>query len=156
MQPSDYSDTGFTLTRSFEGLRLKAYQDCAGIWTIGYGHTGPDVHPGQSITEAQAEALLHADLTTAIQCVRRAVQVELTQEQFDALVDFCFNAGRGNFESSTLLRFINQNDFTNAAEQFGLWVHAAGNVVPGLVRRRAAEVGLFLGRGFDPTRLVSV
>lgn len=143
MNEFDYSSAGMALTRSFEGLRLEAYQDSGGIWTIGYGHTGPEVRSGQCITELEAEALLHADLATSVECVQRAVTVALAQNQFDALVDFCFNAGRGNFLRSTLLRCVNRGDFASAAEQFGLWVHAGGEVIPGLVRRRAAESRLF-------------
>jgi lysozyme len=149
MNELDYSSTGFALTRSFEGLRLAAYQDSAGVWTIGYGHTGPEVHAGQRITEQEAEGLLRADLAAAVECVRHALKVELTQSQFDALVDFCFNVGRGNFLGSSLLRFANAAEMESATQQFGLWVHAGGRVLPGLVRRRAAEAALFAGRGFD-------
>ncbi len=145
MNEFDYSNTGLALTRSFEGLRLKAYQDSAGVWTIGYGHTGPEVHHGQCITEMEAEALLRSDLASAVRAVRKGVQVSLAQHQFDALVDFCFNAGRGSFLGSSLLRYINRGEFESAVVQFGLWVHAGGKVVPGLVRRRAAEAALFSG-----------
>ena len=138
-----YSDKGLALTKSFEGLRLTAYQDVAGVWTVGYGHTGPAILDGMTINEADAEMLLRADLTDAVACVNRAVRVEITQNQFDALVDFCFNAGRGNFLKSTLLRKVNLEDFAGATVQFGLWVHAGGEVVPGLVRRRKAEAALF-------------
>ncbi len=140
-----YSDKGIELTKTFEGLRLVAYQDVAGVWTVGYGHTGPAILEGMAISEADAEVLLRADLAAAIACVNHAVQVEITQNQFDALVDFCFNAGRGNFLQSTLLRKVNLEDFAGAAVQFGLWVHAGGDVVPGLVRRRKAEAALFAG-----------
>jgi lysozyme len=155
MNEYEYSSTGFALTRSFEGLRLQAYQDSAGIWTIGYGHTGPEVHRGQCISEPEAEELLRADLATAVQCVRRAVHVALAQYQFDALVDFCYNAGRGSLLGSSLLRYVNQGEFDSAVVQFGLWVHAGGKVVQGLVRRRAAEAALFSGHGFpaDETTL---
>jgi len=146
MQTFTYSDAGLALTKSFEGLRLTAYQDCVGIWSIGYGHTGPDVHAGQTITELEAEALLRTDLAAAVACVNRAVTAAITQPQFDALVDFCFNAGRGNFLGSTLLRHINEGDPNAAVAQFGLWVHAGGEVVPGLVRRRQAEAALFSGK----------
>lgn len=146
MNEYEYSSTGLALTRSFEGLRLEAYQDSAGIWTIGYGHTGPEVHRGQCISEQEAEALLRADLGAAVQCVRKATRVDLAQHQFDALVDFCYNAGRGSFLESTLLRCVNQGEFESAVAQFGLWVHAGGKVVPGLVRRRAAEAALFSGQ----------
>jgi lysozyme len=138
-----YSDSGLKLTKGFEGLRLHAYQDLADIWTIGYGHTGPEVVPGMTITESEAEALLLADLADAVRCVNRVVTAPITQPQFDALVDFCFNAGRGSFLNSTLLRQVNLGDTQAAAAQFALWVHADGKVVPGLVRRRSAEAQLF-------------
>jgi len=143
-----YSSTGLALTRSFEGLRLEAYQDCAGVWTIGYGHTGPEVHHGQCISEVEAEALLRTDLARAVRAVQKAVAAELSQHQFDALVDFCYNVGRGSFLGSSLLRYVNSGEFYSAAVQFGLWVHAGGKVVPGLVRRRTAEAALFSGHGF--------
>ncbi len=142
-----YSDKGLALTKSFEGLRLTAYQDVAGVWTVGYGHTGPAILDGMTISEADAEALLRADLADAITCVNRAVRVEITQNQFDALVDFCFNAGRGNFLQSMLLRKVNLEDFAGAVVQFGFWVHAGEKVVPGLVRRRKAEAALFVEDG---------
>ena len=144
MNDFKYSDAGMALTKSFEGLRLTAYQDVAGIWTIGYGHVGPAILAGMTIGEADAEALLRADLAEAVTCVNRAVRVTITQNQFDAMVDFCFNAGRGNFLQSTLLRKVNLKDFAGAAVQFGLWVHAGGEVVSGLVRRRKAEAVLFM------------
>lgn len=155
MSEYEYSSTGFALTRSFEGLRLEAYRDSAGVWTIGYGHTGPEVHRGQCISEIEAEELLRADLSSAVQNVRRALRVNLAQHQFDALVDFCFNVGCGSFRGSSLLRDVNQSNFDTAAVQFGLWVHAGGKVVQGLVRRRAAETALFSGHGFpaDETAL---
>jgi len=148
MNDYEYSSTGLALTRSFEGLRLEAYQDSGGIWTVGYGHTGPEVHAGLRISEEQAVALLRDDLASAVRCVRRAVKVPLNQWQFDALVDFCFNAGPGNLLSSTLLHLVNRGEFEGATGQFGLWVHAGGRVIPGLVRRRAAEAALFAGHGF--------
>jgi lysozyme len=143
MQQFTYSDKGLALTKSFEGLRLAAYQDCAGVFTIGYGHTGPALYKGMAINEADAEVLLRADLAEAVACVNRAVPATISQNQFDAMVDFCFNAGRGNFLQSTLLRKVNLRDFAGAATQFGLWVHAGGEVVPGLVRRRKAEAEMF-------------
>jgi lysozyme len=141
MQQFNYSDKGLALTKSFEGLHLTAYQDCAGIWTIGYGHTGPTVSAGQTITIT--EAFLRADLADAIACVNHAVQSVISQNQFDAMVDFCFNAGRGNFLQSTLLRKVNREDFPGAAAQFALWIHAGGEIMAGLVRRRKAEADLF-------------
>ncbi len=143
MNEKQYSAAGMALTKSFEGLRLAAYQDSGGVWTVGFGHTGPDVHARLQITEGEAETLLRADLADSVACVNRLVTSTVTQGQFDALVDFCFNAGRGSLEHSTLLRCVNAHDVAGAAEQFGLWVHAGGKVVEGLVRRRAAETAMF-------------
>ncbi len=142
-----YSDTGLALTKQFEGLRLGAYQDCAGVWTVGYGHTGRDVQPGRHVSEFEAEVLLRVDLRDAVLCVNRYAEVPLAQHQFDALVDFCYNAGRGNFMRSSLLGKVNLQDFEGAAVQFGLWVNVDQQPVPGLVRRRAAEAAMFRGQG---------
>ena len=145
-QEFKYSDAGLNLTKAFEGLRLEAYQDAGGIWTIGYGHTGRDVKPGRKVTEFEAEVLLRADLRDAIACVNRCVEVALEQHEFDALVDFCYNVGRGNFERSSLLAKVNLEDFEGAAAQFGMWVNVDMKPVPGLVRRRAAEAAMFRGQ----------
>ncbi|MFZ0312971.1 MAG: lysozyme [Candidatus Korobacteraceae bacterium] len=138
-----YSSTGLALTEEFEGLRLTAYQDSVGVWTIGYGHTGSDVQPGLTITQEQAGALLLQDVAGAVAAVNRLVTVPLTQNQFDALVDFTFNLGQGNLASSTLLRELNAGNTAGAAAQFLVWVYAGGVKLPGLVKRRQAEAALF-------------
>jgi len=138
-----YSSTGLALTEHFEGLRLTAYQDSVGVWTIGYGHTGSDVRPGLTITQEQASALLQQDVAGAVAAVNRLVTVTLTQNQFDALVDFTFNEGQGNLASSTLLRELNAGNTAGAAAQFLVWVYAGGVQLPGLVKRRQAEAALF-------------
>jgi len=138
-----YSRKGLALTEQFEGCRLSAYQDQVGVWTIGYGHTGPDVKPGINITNTQAEALLAQDVKRAESCVNNLVSVQLTQQEFDALVDFIFNLGTGAFSSSTMLRELNAGDFTGAAAQFDKWDRAGGAVIAGLLRRRQAEADLF-------------
>lgn len=138
-----YSAKGLELTEQFEGCRLIAYQDQVGVWTIGYGHTGSDVTPGLIITQAQAQDLLARDVSSATACVNNSVLVKLTQEEFDALVDFVFNVGAGAFKGSRLLRDLNAGDFAGAAAQFELWDHAGGVVNPGLLRRRQAEAALF-------------
>ncbi len=137
------SEDGIAMVKRFEGLRLTTYQDCAGIPTIGYGHTGPDVHAGLVISEHEADVLLRADLQSAEAAVCRAVYAELTQGQFDALVDFCFNLGERRLLSSTLLHYVNSGNRNGAAAQFGMWVHAGGKVQPGLVSRRQAESKMF-------------
>jgi lysozyme len=140
-----YSDAGLSLTKRYEGLRLKAYQDSGGIWTVGYGHTGPDVRAGREVTALEAEALLRADLRSAIDCVNAAVKVPLAQNHFDALVDFTYNAGRGSFLRSALLQRLNKGDLAGADDQFALWIHVNGQPSRGLQRRRAAESAMFRG-----------
>lgn len=130
------------LVKHFEGLYLNAYLCPAGVPTIGYGHT-EGVKLGQTITAAQAEAFLSADLTDAARQVDKLVKVPLTANQRGALASFVFNLGAGSLASSTLLKLLNAKDYAGAAAQFDQWVHAAGKVLPGLVKRRAAERELF-------------
>ncbi len=143
MNSFTYSDQGLALTKEFEGLQLKAYQDQGGVWTIGYGHTGPNVHGGLVLTSDQADQLLESDVAASVTAVNRAVTVELEQYQFDALVDFVFNLGATSLLTSTLLKRVNAGDFNNAAPQFLLWDHCKGQVIPGLLRRRQAEMSMF-------------
>jgi lysozyme len=145
------SKNGVSLTESFEGVRLTAYQDQVGVWTIGYGHTGPGVCAGLTITQDQANELLAQDVATAASNVNRLVTIPLTQDEFDALVDFTFNVGTSNFASSTLLRDLNSSNFADAATQFERWDHAGGLVVAGLLRRRQAETTLFVA-GMAPAQ----
>jgi lysozyme len=133
-----YSKTGQALTAQFEGCRLTAYQDVKGVWTIGYGHT-LGVYEGETCTQDQALAWLAQDMGWACAVVKRLVQVPLLQGEFDALVDFVFNAGSGNFASSTMLKLLNAGDFGGAAAQFERWDQSGGQVVAGLLRRRQAE-----------------
>lgn len=134
---------GLALIKNFEGCRLQSYQDSAGVWTIGWGHTGPEVGPNMTITQAQADAYLAGDLAKFEACVGDMVEVNLTPNQFAALVSFAYNLGCGALHGSTLLRKVNAEDFAGAQQQFGNWVYAGGQVLEGLVRRRAAEAALF-------------
>lgn len=134
-----YSLKGLRLTEGFEGARLRAYQDSKGVWTIGYGHTGHDVYEGLVWTQAQAEAALAIDEAWAESVVQARVKVPLTQNEFDALVDFVFNAGSGNFTASTMLRLLNAGDYHGAAGEFVKWDKCGGVVLAGLLRRRQAE-----------------
>jgi lysozyme len=139
-----YSLTGEHLTEQFESCQLTAYQDVNGVWTIGWGHTGPEVVEGLTWTQEEADAALMFDVQMAADCVNQAViNIQLTQDEFDALVDFVFNLGCEAFENSTMLKDLNQGNFAAAAEQFDLWDHAGGKVVAGLLRRRQAEAQLF-------------
>lgn len=138
-----YSDAGYALTKEFEACRLAAYKDQGGIWTIGYGHTWPEVKDGLIITQAQADDLLEADIASAVGCVRRLVKSAIHQNQFDALVDFTFNLGCSSVAGSTLLRYVNEGRFEEAGVEFLRWDHVHGAVVKGLARRRQAEADLF-------------
>lgn len=139
------SPQGLALIQKFEGLRLSAYKDAVGIWTIGYGHTGPDVSPGMTITKEQALDLLRKDVARFETCVRENVKVPITQNQFDALVSLCFNIGCTAFANSTLVRLLNQKDYVSAAAEFAKWHKAKGRALEGLLRRRVDEMRLFLG-----------
>lgn len=140
------NEAGLELVKVYEGLRLKAYQDSVGVWTIGYGST-KGVKPGDVITDEQAEALLRRDLAEAEAAVTRLVKHDLTDNQFAALVSFVFNLGSGNFSMSTLLKKINSGDMAGAAKEFKRWNRAGKKVLAGLVRRRDAEAALFQDSG---------
>ena len=103
--------------KKFESCRLTAYQDAAGVWTIGYGHTG-SVYAGMQISQEQAGDLLKADLKRFEAAVNRYVTGALTQGRFDALVSFTFNVGEGALKKSTLLKKMNAGDMDGAAREF--------------------------------------
>lgn len=142
------NQAGIDLIKSCEGCVLKAYPDPgtgAAPWTIGYGHTGPEVMPGNTVTQEQAEELLKADLERFEKTVIDATAtIQISDNQFAALVSFTYNCGPGNFLKSGLLRKTLAADFTGAAEEFPKWNKAAGKVLPGLVKRREAEKELYL------------
>ncbi len=139
---------GRRIIKSCESLRLRAYRCPAGKWTIGWGDTGPDVHPGLSITGEEAEARFDHRLATEFEPgVVRLLDVPVTGNQFSALVSFAYNTGLPAFAGSTLLRKLNAGDFVGAANEFGRWTRSGGRVLPGLVARRAAERELFLTPG---------
>jgi lysozyme len=138
------SAEGLELIKRFEGFRSRLYIDVAGFPTIGYGHrvVPPEAFPG-GVSQPRAANLLAADVSAAELAVGRLVKVALTQGQFDALVDFCFNLGAGRLQSSTLLRCLNGGRYDAAAEQLLLWDLAGGEVNLGLKARREAELRLW-------------
>ena len=140
------SKIGRDLIMQYEGLRLRAYPDPgtgSDPWTIGYGHTGPDVRPGMSITREEADTLLSRDLEKHEREVRRLCKGARTpQSAFDALVSFDFNTGA--LHRSTLLRCHRKGWHNQAAREFHRWVYAGGRVLRGLQRRRAAEAALYV------------
>lgn len=141
------NDEGFKLLTIFEGCELNAYDDGVGVWTIGYGHT-QGIHQGMTIIQAQAEQFLQEDLEIFESYVEDAVQVDINEDQFSALVCFCFNVGPGSegFGGSTLLRKLNAGDYQGAAQQFPAWNKGGGEPLLGLTRRRLAEQALFFSK----------
>lgn len=149
------SDHGIAVIKNFEGLRLDAYRDSAGVWTIGYGstryHDGKAVKPGDKLSnEAQADALFRNTLSQYEDAVNKYVKVPITQNQFDALVSFTYNEGTGALAGSSLLILLNEKDFEGAAEHFLLWNKITDPktgkkvVLDTLENRRKEESQLFL------------
>lgn len=132
------------LIKQFEGLRLKAYADPVGIITVGYGETGKHVTPGMCISIDQAEKYLKARLEVLEQEIQTLVKVPLNENQLAALLSFSYNLGIGAFGGSTMLCLINKGQFSEAANEFHKWVYAGKRILPGLIKRRAAEKTLFL------------
>lgn len=147
-QKYSLSDNGMKLLEQFEGLRLEAYLDSAGIATIGYGTIkypdGSKVKKGDKITKARAKEYKLHDLKEFENTVNTSVKVPLTQNQYDALVSLSYNIGSGAFNNSTLLKKLNSGDYKGAAEQFLVWNKVNSKKVQGLVNRREAERNLFL------------
>lgn len=157
------SDEGIALIKRFEGFRREAYRDAAGVWTIGYGHTGraapPPVTPGMTITPEEGEAILKADLEVFIAEISPLIETGLTANQFSALVSFAFNVGSANFARSSVLRAVNEGRLDDVPGRLALWNKAGGRVLRGLVRRRMAEGELFMtpdgaGEGGSPGGLL--
>lgn len=141
---------GEAFIKSFEGLRLEAYQDGAGVWTIGWGHTQDVTQASPAISLLEAEAFFQADLAPAVTAVNKLVTVLVNQNQGNALCDFVFNLGEKRLFNSTLLVKLNRGDIPGAAKEFLRWVFVENPVTqkaemsPGLARRRQAEMKLFL------------
>lgn len=132
------------LVKQFEGLRLAAYQDSTGRWTIGYGHTGPDVVQGLVWTQGQANAQLALDLGHAYSQMSSLLPdiLQLNSSRQTALADFVYNLGVGTLAHSSLLPLVIRGEWPAVKTQLALWCHAGGKVLPGLVKRRQAEIDL--------------
>jgi GH24 family phage-related lysozyme (muramidase) len=133
------------LIKKFEGCRLEAYLCPVGVWTIGYGHTGPNVKAGLKITQLDAEALLLSDIERFARAVDTWIKVGLTNNQRCALISFTFNVGIGALQESTLRKRLNNGEdpVKVAMEELPRWNKGDGKILEGLVRRRRAEVELF-------------
>jgi GH24 family phage-related lysozyme (muramidase) len=137
------SDAGLELIKRCEGLKLDAYKDGAGIWTIGYGSTG-DIKPGMKITESEARRLLLTRIRLLEGSIPECVRVPLNINEFSALISFVYNVGLSAFKSSTLLKLLNEDKRKPAADEFLKWNKIKGKVSKGLTLRRQAERALFL------------
>lgn len=142
---------GIDLIKKWEGLKLEAYLCPANVWTIGYGHTRT-AKPGMKITQTEAERLLRSDLQKFEQAVRNAVKVDLTENQFAALVSWVYNIGEGAMKSSTLLKKLNAGDYDSVPSELMRWNKVKGKPVKGLTNRRAAEAGLWSKGSFVASR----
>ena len=141
---------GLELIKRFEGFRADAYRCPAGVWTIGYGHTsaagGPAVARGLRWSRDKADEVLALDVAKFEAGVAARLTRKLTAPQFSALVSFAYNVGLGAFGKSSVLRAINGGDFAAVPRRLQLWNKAGGRVLPGLVKRRAAEALLWARR----------
>lgn len=149
------SADGLAVIKHFESCHLTAYRCPAGVWTIGWGHTGKDVKEGLVWTQAQADEALRSDLRAFEADVNSLVKSTITQRQFDALVSFAYNVGSDidadllaeGLGDSTLLKHVNAGRWMLAADELPKWNKAGGKPLRGLTRRRHAERALFLGAG---------
>ena len=139
------SNACYTIVKKWEGLRLKAYKDSKGVWTIGYGTTDTAVaFEGNTITKKVAEEYLTRDVLDAFDTINKLVKAPLSQPQADALGCLIYNIGESQFSRSTLLKKLNTKDYLGAWAEFPKWRKAGGKVVAGLVSRRQDEAALFL------------
>ncbi len=143
------SDNCLNLIRESEGFRSAPYLCPAGIPTIGYGSThyadgSPVRMTDQPISETLATEIMRTTLAGYEDAVSRYVQVTVNQNQFDALVDFAYNAGTQNLKTSTLLKLLNQGKYDAASREFAKWVYGGGKKLGGLVARRTLESNLFM------------
>jgi lysozyme len=170
-QPTALSPVGAALIKSFENClkpnghgNFVPYVDPVGVLTIGWGHTNDNGRQfGQDAvwTQEDCDDAFDADMRIFCAVVSNSVKVPLNQNQFDALVSFAYNVGSGGLKGSTLLKKLNQGDYAGAAGEFPRWNKGGGKVLPGLVRRRAAEMHLFLSSpsvsfALDPQGMASI
>jgi lysozyme len=142
------SAEGLALIQKFEGCELESYRCSADVPTIGFGHTR-GVKDGDTCTQEEANQLLADDLEEFEGYVTKLVDIDLTQNEFDAMVAWTFNLGPTNLKSSTLLQKLNEDDRADVPHQIKRWNKAGGIVLNGLVRRREAEALLFQGEPWE-------
>ncbi len=143
-------ETAIAFVKDAEGLCLNAYQDGAGVLTIGWGHTGPDVRKGLEISRERADELLQEDMAWVLDLIKITVRVPLNEGQGAAITSLIFNIGSGAWRRSTILRRLNAGDMPGAAREFPRWnkITVGGRKVEsaGLVNRRKRERAMFEGK----------
>lgn len=139
------SENGLAFIMTNEGCILNIYDDITGYPTIGVGHliTAEDPDFSEGITEVEAMGILAQDVRRFEMVVNEYVEVQLTQNQFDVLIDFVFNIGNRAFGNSTLLRVLNQGLYKEVPNQLRKWVQAGGKIIQGLIDRRERECTLW-------------
>ena len=142
------SQEGISLIKSFEGCELSAYRCSANVPTIGYGHTA-GVSDGDTCTLEEAEEMLTEDLVEFENYVKKYVETDLEQNQFDSLVAWVYNLRPKNLSESTLLKELNAGNLEEVPRQMKRWNRAGGQVLDGLIRRREAESRLFKGEAWE-------
>jgi lysozyme len=142
----DIPQKAVELVKQLEGLRLRAYPDQGGVWTIGYGHTGKVV-PGMTITQEKADALLEEDLETALHWVKAYVHVPLNEGQLSALLSFVLNIGGGEFKAGSVPGLLNagQHPYLDVPPVMMEYRLVKGKVDKGLIARRIRECHVFMG-----------
>tara|TARA_R100000995_G_C3450602_1_gene107961 strand:- start:86 stop:541 length:456 start_codon:yes stop_codon:yes gene_type:complete len=142
------SQEGISLIKSFEGCELESYRCSANVPTIGFGHTA-GVSDGDTCTQEEAETMLAEDLQEFEDYVKKYVESDLEQNEFDALVAWTYNLGPNNLAESTMLKELNAGNFEEVPRQMKRWNRAGGEVLDGLIRRREAESLLFRGEAWE-------
>jgi lysozyme len=138
------NQVALTLLKGFEQCRLVAFLPVPDDpWTIGWGATGPGIEAGTAWTQQQADDRLTADLARFEQAIQNSVEVDLTDNQYGALVCLVYNIGAGNFNQSHLLQYLNAGKLDLVAQEWLKWDKAHGETLDGLLRRRQAELALF-------------
>lgn len=136
-------DRAAAIIIKFEGFRPVSYQDQRGIWTVGYGLTGPQIGPGYTISMPQAQKLLEDRVGQLAEQIKDLVHIDLNTNQMAAVISLAYNIGIGNFKNSTMLVDLNNNAIGMAESEFLRWNHVNGLANPGLTRRRNDELSLF-------------
>ena len=133
------------LIKKFEGCKLLAYLCPAGVWTIGWGSTGPEIKKGLQWTQEQADVRLQKDAVVYwLGAVKLSPVLASSETKHAAIADFCYNLGTTRYKASTLKRRVDEEDWEEAAEELQKWVFGGGRKLPGLIARRKAEAAVLL------------